>query len=114
MLVWAGLDGKRKTKAPVPTLSFLSLILISFIIIVLFVIQMAEAADESVSKKGSESTGFGMWATIKMMRAKFPKVKDVTTETLQGLLQPQTNQEDKKVVLLVSSLGSVQLSLAKV
>ena len=61
---------------------------------------MAEAPEAAAPKK--VSTGFGMLATIKMIHAKFSKVKDLPTETLASMLQSETSQEGRKVVLLVS------------
>ena len=64
--------------------------------------QMAEAPTEPAAKQSSNSTGFGMKAAITMLHGKFPKVKDMTTDTLEGLLQPKTDAEKKNVMLMVS------------
>ena len=61
---------------------------------------MAEAPEAAAPKK--VSTGFGMLATIKMIHAKFSKVKDMPTETLASMLQSESSQEGRKVVMLVS------------
>ena len=66
---------------------------------------MAEASgsDTSSSSKCSESMGMGMKGTIKMIRAKFPKVKDITTDTLDDWMQ--AGPEKNNIVLMVRGLG---------
>ncbi|KAL8594511.1 hypothetical protein ACOMHN_024956 [Nucella lapillus] len=61
---------------------------------------MAEGSQSSTSSKdaNSDGPGFGMRSTIKVIRAKYSKVKDINTQTLQGWLHGPT--EDRKVILM--------------
>jgi hypothetical protein len=70
---------------------------------------MAEAKKEKASSDSENSMGFGMWATIKTIRAKFPKVKDISTDTLAQMLQAAS--VDESVVMLVSCIENHICSL---
>lgn len=63
--------------------------------------------DGPSAAKGSETDdrypsvcGLGMWTTIKMIRAKFPTVEYITTNTLTKWLQ-LGRADERKIILMV-------------
>ncbi|XP_070203879.1 uncharacterized protein [Littorina saxatilis] len=64
--------------------------------------KMAEADSPETStgsKEGSNKVGFGMRAAIKMIRVKFPKAKDINTDTLDSWLNSKEPAQNDIILM---------------